>query len=123
MKEYQHDGDGTDIAHRKQVGIEEPMVELSIVGKLSMHYLLRDIPAHEHTGEEATQRQHIVGRQHVAEVHQWKSQHLDVVSPYRPAAEHAEHRSDDGRYPGRLHARQVELLRKECRTYLMHGNS
>ena len=70
MEEEQQNGQRTNKANGKEEGGEEKLVEASVVGKLVIGSLSGDIPAYEQTGEHATQRQHEVSGQLVAEVHE-----------------------------------------------------
>ena len=80
MKEYQNDADGTDVAYGKEVDAIVVVVVLVVVGKLIMHYLFGNVPAHKQTGQHASHGQHEVGRQLVAEVHERQTHHLYMNS-------------------------------------------
>ena len=82
MKEYQDDAEGTDVAHGKKKYLIECCIQLSAIGKLVVHHLSWNIPAHKQAGQHASQGQHEVGCQLVTEVHERQSHDLYIDGAY-----------------------------------------
>ena len=57
MQENEYDAYGTDIAHHKEIEVEETSTQRAAVGELLLDDMFRNIPAHEQTSEQAARRQ------------------------------------------------------------------
>ena len=70
MKEDDCDAQRAYEAYKEEEYAVTPLGGLAPIGDLVADHFLRDIPAHEKTGEESAQRQKDVGSERVAEVQQ-----------------------------------------------------
>ena len=88
MQENQDNTQRHDISDGEQIGREERLCDGAMISKLIMYHLAIDKPSHDDAREKATNGQHELGRQEIAEVHQRHAKHLQVVGSGRERAEH-----------------------------------
>ena len=90
MQENQNDAERHDISDGKQISREERPCNGATIGKLIAYQLAINEPSHDDAREEATNGQHELSREEIAEVHQRHTEHMQVVGSGRKRAEHGD---------------------------------
>ena len=92
------------------------------VRELIAHHLARCYPADEDTRREGSERQEDIRREEVTEVEEVLSTHLDIYCATRERTGDADKDGYDSLDDGALWPRNMQFLKEERRTDLVHGD-
>jgi hypothetical protein len=100
MKKYQYETERNNETDGEITHTEENKANSTLIGKLVLHQSLVHKPSQHDTRQEGTCRQHQLGCEEIAELHQRHSKELQaIISTNGERAEHRQQATNGRQYP------------------------